>query len=90
MMEVKKENYRNTYFIKKYHSTREKEMRAQDREEDLFAYFKDMSPEALQVFMETKYDRCSYKNSSIIVELNQAIIERLDTLRNEFQSQQRR
>ena len=89
-MELFKENKRNTFNVKKFHQRIEKENRNQALEESRYACFKDMTPENLLHFMENKYDFVSNKNSENIVQLNQAILQRVSDIKDAFHTEHKK
>lgn len=89
-MELFKENKRNTFNVKKFHQRIEKENRSQALEESRYACFKDMTPQNLLHFMENKYDFVSSKNSENIVQLNQAILQRVSDIKDEFHAEHKK
>ena len=83
-MQGRKENNRATYITKKFHESKDNEYKAKKKETYQFSNFSSMPPKALYNFMTNKYDDFSYKNIHNIVQINQAIIDRLISFRREF------
>lgn len=89
-MEGRKEKNRETFLTKKFNSKKESNARSKNVEEDEFACFRTMAAEVLDSFLKNKYDTYSYKSSDYMLQLNRAIIDRLNKLRQEFLGTQKK